>query len=135
MARPFVCATLLALSGFAVPSLADADSDRVGRHEVRAQLVKYGDLSLDSAAGADALVRRIETAARDVCGDRPGPRGLTEHRFVRQCARAAGEAAVYEVGHPMVIGRYFGRTPDIIISEDAPRHGKDADRVLVTRGG
>lgn len=119
MARPLLCATLLAVSGFAVPNLADAQS-YASRHHVRSQVVRFADLNLDHPAGADALVRRIEIAAGNVCGDRTGRRGLDEHRFVEGCVREAGEAAVYDVGHPMVIGRYFGRTPEVIISDNYP---------------
>ena len=51
-------------------------------------------------------------------GDRVGRRELTENRLVRDCTGAAEEEAVYDVGHPMVLARYYGRAPEIYIDED-----------------
>ena len=78
--------------------------------------MSFGDLNLNNYARRSAL-RRIEIAAGHVCGARNNPKPLDEHCFARDCTIVAEEAAVYDVGHPLVIARYYGRTPDIIIDD------------------
>lgn len=119
MSRPLLVASVLVLASFAVPSFAqETNYDRTTRNEVRREVVTFGDLNLNTEHGADQLVRRIEIAAGHVCGDRVGRRELTENRLVRDCTGAAEEEAVYDVGHPMVLARYYGRSPEIYIDED-----------------
>lgn len=115
---PLICVCAFVSAAFAVPSFADETNyDRTTRHEVRREVVRFSDLDLNTTYGADMLLRRIDTAAGHVCGDRMGPRSLDEHRFAEGCKGVAEERAVYDVGHPLVIARYYGRTPDIIIDD------------------
>jgi len=115
---PLVCVAAFVAAAFTVPSFADETNyDRTTRNEVRREVLRYSDLNLNTEYGADQLLRRIEIAAGHVCGDRMGPRALDEHRFERNCSNIAEEVAVYDVGHPLVIARYYGRTPDIVIDD------------------
>ena len=62
----FVCASALMFTGrAAAPAMA--------QQEPESQVVYFGELDLWSEEGADALVRRIQNAADNVCGDSPGP--------------------------------------------------------------
>ena len=116
---PLICVSAFVLAAFAVPSFADETNyDRTTRNEVRREVVRYDDLNLNTAYGADQLLRRIEIAAGHVCGARMGPRALDEHRFGRNCANVAEENAVFDVGHPLVQARYYGRTPEVIIDDE-----------------
>jgi UrcA family protein len=77
--------------------------------------VKYGELNLNAADGADTLIRRVEHAADVVCGDRMGTQTLRENANVGRCERTSTQNAISDVGHPLVTSRYYGRTPDITI--------------------
>lgn len=120
---PLICVSAFALAAFTVPSFA-RDADQTARNEVRQQVVEFRDLNLDSTYGADQLLLRINNAAGKVCGARSGPQPLEERRNSRDCAGLAEEQAIYDVGHPLVIARYYGRTPQIIIAEN----DRDAQR-------
>jgi len=101
-----VCATALVFAA-AAPALAQA--------QVETRVVTYGDLDLDSPEGADMLIRRIQQASDVVCGDHPGPQSIVEDYSVTGCEVETTEYAINDVGHPMVIGRYYGHTPEVII--------------------
>ncbi|MBN8606505.1 MAG: UrcA family protein [Caulobacterales bacterium] len=75
----------------------------------QSQVVTYGELDLNSRAGADTLIRRIEQASDNVCGDRTGPRSVRENSTVNACARETAEFGVEDVGHPNVTQRYYER--------------------------
>lgn len=83
--------------------------------QVESRVVTFGDLDLDSAEGADVLIRRIRLAADVVCGDRPGPQGVAERHSVRGCEIETTEYAINDVGHPVVLGRYYGYTPEVVV--------------------
>ena len=62
---PLVCVSAFVIAAFAVPSFADETNyDRTTRHETRRETVSYSDLNLNTAYGADQLLRRTATAAR-----------------------------------------------------------------------
>lgn len=84
---------------------------------LESRLVTFGDLNLNSPEGADVLIRRIQMAADVVCGDRPGPEGIAERYSVRGCEIETTEYAIHNVGHPMVIGRYYGYTPEVVVED------------------
>jgi UrcA family protein len=77
----------------------------VGSDAPRA-VVKYADLDLASDAGAAALLRRIEAAARQVCGDPRELQPLTRSTRVRHCNTQAIEHAVTALGAPKVTLAY-----------------------------
>jgi UrcA family protein len=92
-----------------------AASPAFAQSQVQSRVVAFGDLNLDSAEGADVLIRRIQMAADVVCGDRPGPQGIAERYSIRGCEIDTTEYAIKEVGHPVVIGRYYGHTPEVLV--------------------
>jgi UrcA family protein len=82
----------------------------------RAKNVNYAALDLDDRAGAEALLRRIEHSAADMCGERTGPMPLAQRAAIRQCAREKTQRAVSEVGHAGVTALYYDRNPRVIIA-------------------
>ena len=68
--------------------------------KVKAQAVSYADLDLSKPAGAQTLYKRIQAAARNVCGP------VDQYTFVvsaysfRKCYQAAVEGAVAQVDRP-----------------------------------
>jgi UrcA family protein len=71
-------------------------------HAAPATVVSYGDLDLSRPAGAEALVRRLETASRQVCGGAPDIRNLEAMQRFRACVQVAMDEAVNKVGAPLV---------------------------------
>jgi UrcA family protein len=69
-------------------------------------VVRYADLDLAREEGATVLARRINVAARAVCGSEPSPKSLHEYFRYRTCVNDSAEAAVHEVGAPLVIAIY-----------------------------
>jgi UrcA family protein len=70
-----------------------AAPSRVG--EVATKTVRFADLDLSTADGAQALYERIVTAARSVCRD-------ADSRVVRECRARAVAEAVRGVGSPLL---------------------------------
>ena len=62
---------------------------------IATKTVKFADLDIATADGAQALYERIATAARSVCRD-------TDSRFVRECRTRAIADAVKGVGSPLL---------------------------------
>jgi UrcA family protein len=83
-------------------ALADAPAGSIAPQTV----VKYADLDLTSDAGASALLRRIEAAARQVCGDPRVVQPLTRSTRIRHCNTQAIEHAVTAIGAPKVTLAY-----------------------------
>jgi UrcA family protein len=68
--------------------------------DVRREVVRFADLDLTRPAGAQELYRRIQRAAREVCGIY-GPGG-----YDRSCADRAIAGAVATVGAPLLRAHY-----------------------------
>lgn len=82
-------------------------------------IVRFGDLDLDARAGQDALLNRIERAARRVCFDRQGRMSLYEMRIIRSCKVETTQEAVIEVGHDGVARRFVergGELPTVLVA-------------------
>jgi UrcA family protein len=75
--------------------------------QATAQTVTYRDLDISSAAGASLLLRRIEAAARLVCGDLDGPQPLVQEARARQCYAQAVERAVAGLHAQAVTAEYL----------------------------
>jgi UrcA family protein len=75
----------------------------------QSQVVTYGELDLNSRNGAETLIRRIEQASDNVCGNRTGPRSVRENSTVNACARETTEIGVEDVAHPNVTRSYYER--------------------------
>ena len=71
--------------------------------------VSYRDLDLSSVAGATTLYRRIQGAAKQVCGT-PGT-NLIEQAIWKACYRDATADAVRKVNNPMLTAVHEGRKP------------------------
>jgi UrcA family protein len=95
-------AMLAALTLAGTASLAHADTPSASEK----QIVRYGDLNLATQAGLQALYRRIENAAADVCG----PSTVTGSRIVstawKDCVGSAVRNAVLKVNHPSLTAYY-----------------------------
>ena len=77
--------------------LAAAQPAHADEYAVKTTTVKYGDLNLQSEAGARALYRRLQRAATRVCGDDYRSFGW------RQCYQKALSGAVDDVGAPTLM--------------------------------
>jgi UrcA family protein len=101
-----------AMTVFCVGSAATAADDLSSREvvvhatrlgvEVSSQKVSYGDLNLDSAAGARALLARIHSAAQNVCG---GPDPALGNNY-SACLKSAESNAVSQVGSPLLTAAF-----------------------------
>lgn len=111
-----------AVLAFATPALAQNETT-----EPQARVVTYGELNLNSAAGADTLVRRIENASAQVCGTNDGRTNTRQARINRNCATEATENGVYDTNHPVVIARYEGSGYAIVEEGDAPYYDPRLD--------
>jgi UrcA family protein len=96
-------ATLASVAAIAFMAAAPAAAETAGRFEAQ---VAYADLDLRSDAGVHALLRRINSEARDACGDRWGQMNLREHRAIRTCVREFEAAAVGGIGNARVTTRF-----------------------------
>jgi UrcA family protein len=90
--------SVLAFAAAATP-LAAKESRRV------AVEVRYADLNLASEEGADVLFRRIDNAARQVCGLDTRQRGFVK-RQARACHTETLRETVAKVDAPMVTQIY-----------------------------
>lgn len=61
------------------------------------QVVRYDDLNLASPVGIQILERRIDAAARDVCGKRAGRTNLSDFTAAHQCMAEAKARAGRQV--------------------------------------
>lgn len=87
-------------------------------NEVRTELVQFGDLDLSRPAGVQALYRRIQQAARDVCG----PEGAAGHLGdSRECRSSAIARAVAEVDAPLLTERHRALTHPANLQEREAR--------------
>lgn len=76
--------------------------------EPEAMTVSYADLDLSNEEGAEALYRRIRSAARTVC-DVSVSRDLREIRLARDCYDAAVTEAVATLDTPLVTALHRNR--------------------------
>ena len=91
------------LAGTAVAAGPAADRNSAAR----SMAVRYDDVNPTTVAGATTLYRRIQGAARLVCGE-PG-RSLLEQRAWNQCVHSAVAEAVATVNNPTLTAVHEGR--------------------------
>lgn len=65
-------------------------------------VVSYGDLDLESVAGATVMLNRLERAAERACGGRPRVTPLEFKMRFRRCRAMALADAVSRLDHPVV---------------------------------
>ncbi|MCX7358667.1 MAG: UrcA family protein [Alphaproteobacteria bacterium] len=111
-------ATAIGLA-FAAPALAQSQPEE--------RVVTYGDLNLNSRAGADALISRIDNAAEQVCGVNDGRTSVRQSQINRACEQETTDNGVYDIGHPVVIARYEGSGYATIEEGDAPYYDPRLD--------
>jgi UrcA family protein len=70
--------------------------------------VRYGDLNIARPAGALALYKRIQAAAKTVCPE-PSRGDLERMALDRECIRQAIDAAVRDVNVPLLSEMRFGK--------------------------
>lgn len=121
---PLLCAAALVVAA-AGPSFA--------QEEHRTEVVRFADLNLDDSNGADRLIERIHGAAERVCGVRYGPQTAGYRELSRDCTVETTEMAVRDVGHPMVLARYYDVNPRVIIEEGSADPFYDDGYVVVRK--
>jgi UrcA family protein len=106
-ARSALALTALALLGSAAPAFAARTS--VG--EIATKVVRFDDLDLATAAGAQTLYERISAAARLVCRD-------ADYRQIRECRAQAVDGAVKAVRSPLLSSVHrsaAGRLEEVVL--------------------
>jgi UrcA family protein len=91
----------------AAPRVTHADS--VDQSPTAA--VRFGDLNLDTRSGVETLLRRIQTAAGEVCMQYEPHGTFLPSAAHRACVRNAVSGAVHDVGAPLLTAYYAGITP------------------------
>ena len=86
--------TLAALSATMLVGVSHAAS----QDSVHSQAVAYQDLDLNSSAGVQALYRRVQFAAEQVCGE-AGTRELARLQIKKACVDRAVSEAMATVSH------------------------------------
>jgi len=99
--RSVLCSTALSLATLALAGNAQAAEAPRTAVDVQSVVVSYADLDLQKDAGVAQLQRRLEAAARKVCG-RADPRDIKLAALTRQCVDTAMLRAVAEVGSPQL---------------------------------
>ena len=89
---------------------------------VRVQRVAYGDLDLTTAAGADAMLRRLDRAASRACGGRPSrsandPLSAAKSRDFRHCKVSAIDVATLHLDAPLVRTAWLRRDEADVVAE------------------
>lgn len=103
-ARSLLALSTCALLGLA--SMAPATAAMPDNREVVAKLVRFKDLDIATALGAEALYGRIASAAHDVC------RGETLS-FAADCRMRAIDDAVKGVGSPLLTSLHRSMTEKV----------------------
>jgi UrcA family protein len=121
---------LLALVSASALVLAFAPA-AFARDEPQQEVVRFADLDLDDADDAEELIDRLEAASGRVCGARAGPQPVAQWQQGRACQMETTELAVRDVGHPMVLARYYDVHPRVIIEEGSADPYYDDGYVVV----
>jgi UrcA family protein len=95
----------LVIASAAVLALA---APAAAQTEPESRVVTYGELDLNSDAGAEVLVRRIEQASAQVCGEHDGRTNTRQAMINNACEVETAENGVADVNHPRVSAHYYG---------------------------
>ncbi|WP_372783138.1 UrcA family protein [Phenylobacterium sp.] len=77
------------------------------------QTVRYADLDIRQAPGAEVLLRRISVAADRVCGGEPDGRSRRATQAFATCRKASIAHAVARLGAPVVSARYDAQAIEV----------------------
>jgi UrcA family protein len=104
---PFRAVALVLVAGLlgSAPALADPEG-------VRSMRVGYGDLDLNTQAGAATLYGRIRSAAKQLCGYKGST--FTDQAIWDSCFKRAVGDAVTKVNTPQLTALYLGKSPAVI---------------------
>lgn len=100
----FPTALVALFFGLAAASAVADETD-----EAPSVTVSYADLDLSKPAGAETLYRRIQAAARSVCGPRHS-RILLQIQTFRTCYKDAVEDALQQVNESLVFAVHRSKT-------------------------
>ena len=101
------------LAGFALIAAAPAPAATV----VVSTRVNYADLDVSSPAGAQAMLARIETAARQLCADHSdSPLAVYNTRGRAACQARTVARAVGRLDQPLVSRLYAAKTAPTALS-------------------
>lgn len=101
---------LLALSGGAASAQSSLDGVSVK--------VSRAGLDLNTESGARTLLKRIETAAAEVCGGEPSNR-LDRFQKFRPCTREVVQRTVSGINSPTLSAVYGGRTTLVMAQQQS----------------
>ena len=87
MNRSILFAAAFALAGTISAQAGDMNQQRQ-------TVVRYDDINVKQAAGAQILLARLDRAAKDVCGPAPDMRELGAWSSYKACTRTATDHAV-----------------------------------------
>jgi UrcA family protein len=90
-------AALAAILAISAPGLAAAQTSTTSGDPVNIS-VKFSDLNLNSPAGAQTLMHRIDTAATSVCGGAPDSRELGDRARFEKCHTSVVDQAMSKLG-------------------------------------
>jgi UrcA family protein len=93
------------VSIFLAPRVTQADA----LAQAPTAAVHYSDLNLDTRADVATLLRRIQTAAGEVCKQYGSPGSLVPSAAHRSCIRDAVSGAVRKVDAPLLTAYYSER--------------------------
>ena len=96
---------------FVLSSATTYAEDRVVTNAV---VVSYADLDLSREAGAEAMLHRITTAAREACGVAPDIREMQQRSDYDACVHQATSNAIDNLHAPLVAA--LARRPSASIS-------------------
>jgi UrcA family protein len=103
MIRPIIFTALVLAAGTALAGVG-AQATAFDRPQTR--VVHYGDLDLSTDRGIRTLYRRIEIAARAVCGEAERPESLLPTASFRSCTAGAIDSAVAKISRPALTAYY-----------------------------
>jgi UrcA family protein len=113
MSRPFQPIALCLAAGLAFTAF-DVHATAFDRPQTR--IVRFSERDLSTEHGVEAVYRRIQIAARAVCGESESPNSLMPLSSWRSCVATAVDSAVASTAQPALIA-YHERTA-------RPRGGK-----------
>jgi UrcA family protein len=104
-----VLASLISASALAIVLLGPRVTHADAVAQRQAEVVRFGDLNLDTRSGAEKLLHRIQMAAATVCkGDEPTGSRLPS-AAQEACIRNAVSSAVRNVDSPLLTAYYNQR--------------------------
>lgn len=114
--KMFSLAVAVATIGCAAGSQAAPASSPPYASEAVSVRVSLADLDLNTSAGAKTSLRRIHNAAKQVCGEEPGPPEFEARHAYQGCMDDAVDRAVDHLGNPIVAALNGGRQTAVMAS-------------------